>query len=112
MKDLKDIYELFGINKSSTPKKVDNGGQINDADKASADLASYIESKREEMKQAEAEEARRLEDERIEEITSMDLPTDFENIWTLDDSGTLTISGTGDMADYNTTTTTPWCDLV
>ena len=34
-------------------------------------------------------------------------------IWTLDDSGTLTISGTGDMADYNTTTTTtPWCDLV
>ena len=85
MKDFKDIYELFGINKSSTPKKVDNGGQINDADKASADLASYIESKREEMKQAEAEEARRLEDERIEEITSMDLPTDFENIWTLDD---------------------------
>lgn len=85
MKDLKDIYELFGINKSSTPKKVDNGGQINDADKASADLASYIESKREEMKQAEAEEAKRLEDERIEEITSMDLPTDFENIWTLDD---------------------------
>ncbi len=55
MKDFKDIYELFGINKSSTPKKVDNGGQINDADKASADLASYIESKREEMKQAEAE---------------------------------------------------------
>ncbi|MBO5439440.1 MAG: DEAD/DEAH box helicase family protein [Clostridia bacterium] len=37
------------------------------------------------MKQAEAEEAKRLEDERIEEITSMDLPTDFENIWTLDD---------------------------
>lgn len=85
MKSFKDIFEIFGINKSSTSKKEDNGGQINDADKASADLASYINSKRDEKKHIEDEEARMLEDERIEEITSMDLPTDFENLWTLDE---------------------------
>ena len=28
--------------------------------------------------------------------------------WTLDDSGTLTISGTGDMADYDEATDVPW----
>ncbi len=28
--------------------------------------------------------------------------------WTLDDGGTLTISGTGDMTDYSSSTTVPW----
>lgn len=84
MKDFKDIYELFGIKKSSTPIKQDNE-QLNDADKATLDLADYINSKREESKKEENEEAKRLEDQRIEEITSMDLPTDFENMWTLDE---------------------------
>ncbi len=86
MKSFKDIYELFGIKESSAPKNEDNSNKVlNDTDKATLDLASYIDSKRSENKRLETEEATLLEDKRIEEITSMDLPSDFENLWAADE---------------------------
>lgn len=86
MKDFKDIYELFGI-KSKSPNKQNEKSlnQLDDTSKATMDLADYISSKREEKSRIENEELERLENERIEEITSMDLPTDFENLWMLDE---------------------------
>ncbi len=78
MKTFKDIFELFGITKSSTPK---NNAPLNDKDKATADLQDYVNSKREEKAREAEKQSQILEDARIEEITSMDLPTDFENIW-------------------------------
>ena len=85
MKSFKDIYELFGINKSSDSKTEISKSSLNDIDLATQDLASYIEAKREDKKRLDNLETQKAEDKRIEEITSMDLPTDFENLWTLDD---------------------------
>ena len=81
MKTTKDIFDLFRIDSSSTQKK--KGREpLNDTEKATLDLASYINSKREENASFSGGDD---ENKRIEEITSMDLPLDFENLWSMDD---------------------------
>ena len=91
MKNFKDIFDLFNIK----PKNDDNKStsSLNDAEKALADfsiedetvdLASYVQKRRTEIKNEKEAELQLIEDERIEEITCMDLPTDFENLWAMD----------------------------
>ena len=81
MKSFKDIFDLFGISKSSTPKNTKASSPLDDRDKASYDLQDYINNKREGIAREKERQTQIIEDARIEEITSMDLPTDFENIW-------------------------------
>ena len=94
MKTFKDIFDLFGIGKDSKSNKKSSDTPLNDLDRARSDLsidketedlASYVNKRRtdiqEEKKMAEWE----IEEERIEEITSMELPSDFENLYATDD---------------------------
>ncbi len=92
MKNFKDIFDLFGL---SNNKK--NDTPLNDTDKALADLtldndnddlAAYVQKRRTDVQNEKNLEAQMLEDERIEEITSMDLPTDFENLYAMDERAT------------------------
>ena len=86
MKNFKDIFDLFGITSSSKPKsKAANTGFVDDKNKANDDLQDYINSKREAKAREAEKQAQLVEDARIEEITSMDLPTDFENSWASDE---------------------------
>ena len=91
MKNFKDIFDLFGL---SNNKK--NDTPLNDTDKALADLtldndddlAAYVQKRRTDVQNEKNLEAQMIEDERIEEITSMDLPTDFENLYAMDERAT------------------------
>lgn len=92
MKNFKDIFDLFGIKPDKNQNK--NNSSFNDADKAlkdlsiedeTDDLAAYVQKRRTEVQKEKEAELQLIEDERIEEITSMDLPTDFENLWALDE---------------------------
>lgn len=61
-------------------------------DKKWSEEQARLEEKRlarEEAERAEAERQRILEDERVESITCMDLPTDFENLYTQDENAEL-----------------------
>ena len=91
MKTFKDIFDLFGI--STKDDKKQDTAPLNDTDKALADLsidddmddlAAYVQKRRSDIQAEKNLEAQKIEDERIEEITSMDLPTDFENLWASD----------------------------
>ena len=92
MKTFKDIFDLFGIGKDSKSNKKSSDTPLNDLDRARSDLsidketedlASYVNKRRtdiqEEKKMAEWE----IEEERIEEITSMELPTILQRAFTL-----------------------------
>jgi N12 class adenine-specific DNA methylase len=90
MKTFKDIFDLFGISTKDDKKK--DTAPLNDTDKARADLsiddmddlAAYVQKRRSDIQAEKNFESQQIENERIEEITSMDLPTDFENLWASD----------------------------
>lgn len=76
-KDLLDIFNMVG-SKYADEFEDEKSATTNADDD---DLVNLVKSKRAEREKAKMSE----EDRRIEEITSMDLPNDFENIFTLDE---------------------------
>ena len=74
-KDLLDIFNMVG-SKYADEFEDEKSATTNAEDD---DLVNLVKSKRAEREKAKMSE----EDRRIEEITSMDLPNDFENIFTL-----------------------------
>ena len=76
-KDLLDIFNMVG-SKYADEFEDEKSATTNPEDD---DLVNLVKSKRAEREKAKMSE----EDRRIEEITSMDLPNDFENIFTLDE---------------------------
>ena len=93
MKTFKDIFDLFGLGNNSKNDKKQKVTPLNDTEKALADLsyddtddlAAYVQKRRTDIQAEKNLEAQMIEDERIEEITSMDLPTDFENLYAMDE---------------------------
>ncbi len=96
MKTFKDIFDLFGLGNNSKNDKKQKVTPLNDTEKALADfscddtddLAAYVQKRRSDIQAEKNIEAQMIEDKRIEEITSMDLPTDFENLYAMDERAT------------------------
>ncbi len=82
-KDIMDIFKLVGSGLADEFEE-DSSANTNDDTSKDDELVKHIEAKRAERKRAKMSN----EERRIEEVTSMDLPTDFENVFTLDERAT------------------------